>query len=717
MLLNIVAFLDMWKNNQLIAASLSVRFPVAITGSCLACHICQDEDVVDGTLEGDVKNAKVVPTKGAYSIYEQFICQGTGCAPGKGGISWLCEQCALMMDIKQMIANKKFLVDIKRNMVCQCKWGSPALVTTYAAMQHGNYKLDASAQYGAVIDGKQFFTTPSMEEIVANPNVLMQHMVGCYKKTPEGGIATTLTFNAGIANAQNGVKSCRLSVQCIWDEQEDTMSVIGSLPVSETKVTQVDKRPKSKGANRAPTRGAGPSKKPCYGTSSDFAYEEKNSKSTGNVIKFGFPFKDIDGTGEPAELVFEGVLPPGTATGLIDRLALPQTTEPSFCPIRTITEIATCVSATSPEDAENRKALFEIFDTHNMKHKVVDDKIVILDIDTGKERIFKGVSESLVLCGFGDRADKWDWHVVVLRRGRFFLTLYILVVHAPYPGLWVIAERLSVGETVAESTIKTIMVGQDVSAYSHVQSGNILMQRGNWRLEYMHWYIGFSEHSNALQTCVNRVHDKTGPLLHELVEKKFLTMDGVFAGFVRQKNIITAALAAEDVTINNTFIAKISAQHEAQQKLNGVAAPTPYFPGTSLSLGVYGDLRVVVRQYDDMDDEDGDLVSKCTVTPGVVPEMCFEIPSNVLVKVSFDHTRGLHANMVMHATDWDLVHVDENDDEECFGSVEYKVDHWQYEMPDNMCNFESHESHSSLLLRDHETQQTILKMRFNHCPQ
>jgi len=712
MLLNIVDFLKPYKPNALLVASLSVRFPAAISGSCLTCHICQDEDN-----EGVVEKDKMVPTKGAYSIYEQFTCQGTGCAPGKGGISWLCEQCALMMDIKQMIAMKKFSAHVKRNMVCQCQWGSEALVTTYAAMEHGNYKLDSSGQYGALIDGKQFFTRPSMEEIVANPDALVQHMMGCYKKTAEGELATALTFNANIANACGGVNSCRLSVQFIWDKANNTMSVIASAPVSETKVTKVGRKIVTKGCSRGPTRGGGGNKRPCHGTSSDDAFEAHNKKSTGNVIKFEFPFKDTDDTGEPAQMVFEGVLPPGTATGLIERLALPQTTEPSFCPIRRISEIATCVSATSPEDAENRKALFGIFDKHDMKYNVVDDKIVMLDIDTGKERIFKGISESLTLCGFGERADKWDWHVVVLRRGRFFLTLYVLVVHAPYPGLWVIAERLSVGATVEECTTKTIMVGQDVSGYSHVQSGNLLMERGNWEKYYMRLYIGFSAYSNALETCVNRVHNKTGPLLHELVEKEFLTMDLVFAGFVRQKNIITAALAAEDVTINNTFIAQISAQHEAQQKLNGIAAPTPYFPGTLLSLGVYGDLRVVARQYEDMDDEDGELVSNVTVTPGMVPEVCFEIPSDVFVKVSFDHTRGLDANMVMGAKEWDLVYVDQNEDEEDLGSVEYNVDHWQHDVPDRMCRFDDQETHVFLLVRDHETQQAILKMRFNHRPQ
>jgi len=249
MFLNIVEFLNTCKTNPLIVASLGVRFPAAISGSCLTCHICQDEDVVDGTLEGVAEKDKVVPTKGAYSIYAQFICQGTGCAPGKGGISWLCEQCAVVMDIKQMIAKKKFLADIKRNMVCQCEWGSPALVTTYAAMEHGNYKLDASAQYGAVIDGMKFFAPPSMEEIVANPDALVKHMVACYKKTAEGELATTLTFNANIANTHGGVNSCRLSVQCLWDEAHDTMSVIASAPVSETKVTQVGNKIVSKGMN------------------------------------------------------------------------------------------------------------------------------------------------------------------------------------------------------------------------------------------------------------------------------------------------------------------------------------------------------------------------------------------------------------------------------------------------------------------------------------
>ena len=37
--------------------------------------------------------------------------------------------------------------------------------------------------------------------------------------------------------------------------------------------------------------------------------------------------------------------------------------------------------------------------------------------------MLKGVSELLEICGFGDRADYWDWHVVVLLRGRSFVTL------------------------------------------------------------------------------------------------------------------------------------------------------------------------------------------------------------------------------------------------------------------------------------------------------
>jgi len=695
----------MYKHNQLLAASLSVRFPTAIPESCLMCVICQDEDLV-------AAKANVVATKGAYSIYEQLICQGTGCAPGSGGISWLCEQCALVMEIKKMIAKKKLLPDVKRNMVCQCPFGSPALVTTYVATKHHNYKLDASAQHGGVIDGPRFFAPPSMQEIVADPGVLVQHMLASRKMTPEGEMVTTLTFNA----AQGGADSCRLSVQCLWDEEEDTMSVIASAPVSEAKITPVG-RTLTKGMNRGATRGGGPTKKPrVEGTSSEDAFADTNTKSTGNVIKFALPFKDMDGTGEPAELVFEGVLPPGTATGLIERLKSGQTTVPSFCPIRTINEIDTSVSATSPEDAKRRLALFGIMDEHSMEHKVEDDKIVMLNIDTGKERIFKGVSESLVLCGFGERADKWDWHVVVLRRGRYFLTLYILVVHAPYPGLWVIAERLTVGETVETCTTKTIMVGQDVSGYSHVQDGHFLMERGNWGKEYMKWYIGFSAYSNALETCVNRVLEDTGPLLHKLVKEELLTMDSVFAGVMRQKNLITMALAAEDVSINNTFIAKISAQHAAQQKLDGVVAPAPYYPGTTVPVGVYGDIRVVVMQHEDRDDEEGELISQVTTIEGAVSEMVFEIPSSAIVRVKFDHKRGVHPDMVMCVKQLHVVYVEHTEDEELLDTVLYNVDHWAHDVSHDLCKFDSGESHSFLLLRDPDTQQTIIKMRFNHCP-
>jgi len=712
MLLDVKAYLNMYKDHQLLAASLSVRFPTAIPESCLMCAICQDEDVVDGTTVGVAEQPKVVATKGAYSIYEQFICQGTGCAPGSGGVSWLCERCALVMEIKEMIAKKKFLANIKRNMVCQCPWGSPALVTTYVATERHNYKLDASAQYGGVIDGPRFFAPPSMQEIVADPSVLVRHMLACRKMTAEGELVTTLTFNADNANAHN-VIGCRLSVQCLWDEEEDTMSVIACAPVSEAKITPVG-RTVTKGAT---TRGGGGSKKArLQGTSSEDAFEDTNTKSTGNVIKFAFPFRDTDGTEEPAELVFEGVLPPGTATGLMQRLRNGQTTEPSFCPIRTISEIATCVSATSPEDAEHRQALLGILDKHSMQHKVVGDKIVVLNIDTGTERIFKSISESLTLCGFGERADKWDWHVVVLRRGRYFLTLYILVVHAPSPGLWVIAERLTVGETVETCTTKTIMVGQDVSGYSHVESGQLLMERGNWGKEYMKWYIGFSAYSNALETCVNRELENTGPLLHELVEEKLLTMQGVFAGIIRQKNLITAALAAEDVGINNTFIAKISAQHEAQQKLKGIVAPAPYFPGTTVSVGVYGDIRVVTTQHEDSDDEEGELISTVTMIEGAVPEMVFEIPSEASVSVQFIHKRGVHPDMVMCVKTLHVSYAENDEDEDHFDTVLYNVNHWTHNVCAKLCRFDTVDTRSFLLLRDPDTQQTIIKMRFNNCP-
>jgi len=125
-----------------------------------------------------------------------------------------------------------------------------------------------------------------------------------------------------------------------------------------------------------------------------------------------------------------------------------------------------------------------------------------LDVDTGENIIFTNIQAALLVCGFGDRAEKWDWHIVVLRRGRQFLTLYMLVVHAPYPGLWIIAEHLSVGETVGACTMHSIMVGQDVAPAASVTYENFIIKRGLWAEAKMQALLGFSEKSNALQMCL-----------------------------------------------------------------------------------------------------------------------------------------------------------------------------------------------------------------------
>ena len=699
-------FINMCKRDPKLFSSLGIRYPTGIMNAGTSCHLC----LIDGC-EGNI------------AVYEQFKCRGEKCVStlngsGEGAITWLCEKCALEMDIRQMIATKKKLVNVKRNMVCNCLWGSDARVTTYCvkntAKGEARSELTRSEQYGVLFDGvKMFAKKPSMEQIVANPDVLVQHYLDCRKMTKEGEVETALTFNSTIADIHNSEESKRISVQFVWDEDKQVLNVISSAQVSTVKITPVSTAVSKGGV----TRSVNPKRQCTNGTSSKFAGINPTDQPTGNIIEMGMVFEDVEGTGASVELVCDGVLPPGSAQGLMKHLSDVQTqsTVPSFCPVANICEIKTSVNATSPEDATKREIFYDIVRRHNVEYKTVDGFFVVLNTDTGEGRIFKGIAESLMICGFGARADHFDWHVVVLRRGRHFLTLYILVVHAPYPGLWIISERLTVGPTVEECTTMSIMVGQDVAPYTYVSNSQFHLERGLWTPETMSMYMGFAEKSYALERCFNDDVDSSGNLIKSLCQCDLLTMSGVKAGFMREKDITTMMMAEVDDALNNQYIAKITVEHEERQ-IKMDEPMSQLFPGTIISAGEYGMFRVVLRKHGDSDEDEGELVSngKVVIPAGSVPEMRCSVTKEIGVFIELHHFCGSHPDPVKRLTRLHALYVDQNEDEMYLEDLTYNQLSWEHKIGTEMCIFNDEETHCFVIVRNPDTNKVLFRIRFDH---
>jgi len=468
----------------------------------------------------------------------------------------VCEQCALSLDLRQAVATKRLLNaarnttgpgNVQKNMTCQCPWGTHALVETYGVrpMPQGDalFELNREVQYGVVMNsGKLFNEMPSREAIVQDPDALTRHYKACYTTNSNGTPVTGLSFNAKAASSYNLRQSERVSVQIVPGATlpgpagvVNYVEIICSAPVTTTRVTPVVVRPQV--VARSATRSVRP--KGATGTSSKLAGAHQTAQPTGNVICMKVAFPDTEGTGLPVELVCDGILLPGSSKDLMLRLQNMdlQGTKPSFCPISTIGKIRTNVSATSPEHAIKRQMLMDIVLQHQVAYQVVDDIFVLLDVDTGENMIFTNIQAALLVCVFGDRAENWDWHCVVLRRGRQFLTLYMLVVHAPYPGLWIIAEHLSVGETVAACTMHSIMVGQDIAPATSVTYENFVIQRGLWAEDKMMAFLGFSEKSNALQMCLTTDLEDLGGPLYKMGMYNFITMSDVQHGFQEEKKL------------------------------------------------------------------------------------------------------------------------------------------------------------------------------------
>jgi len=700
--------------------SLKLRYPQALLDSQTSCYLCLNDCVENAT-----------------SIYEKFTCQGVAClsagtGSGEGAVTVVCEQCALLLDLRERVATKRLLIvnqnatgsgKVQKNMTCQCPFGTDALVKTYGvkSMPQGDtlFALDRAVQYGAVMNSSMLFKQmPSRQAMAQDPDALTRHYAACYMTNDDNTPVTGLSFNAKIASLYNNMQSERVSLQILPgatlpgpEAKIDYIEIICSAPVTTTCVTPVEvQRPEvTRGDGTRSVRSKGVTRGGA-GTSSNLAGAYQTAQPTGNVICMKVAFPDTEGTGLPIELVCDGILPPGSSNDLMLRLQDMelQSTKPSFCPISKIGKICTNVSATSAEDATKRELLMGIVLRHEVAYEVVDDVFVLLDVDTGKNTIFTNIQTALLVCGFGDRAEKWDWHIVVLRRGRQFLTLYMLVVHAPYPGLWIIAEHLSVGETAEACTMHSIMVGQDIAPATSVVFENYVIKRGLWAEDRMPAFLGFSEKSNALEMCLTTELENLGGPLYELGMYDFITMSDVNRGFQEEKRRKILEFAAADTTLNTQFIAKMVAS--AQEN------PTPdnsHFAGIVINAGKYGMFRVNIKKTAPHDHEDSGVpvtILNVNNEEGTVPQINATAGLAEYVRVELTHFRGMHKDLLEQDTELEAVAIFEESGDEHLHFITSTVGCWNQVMSKPFCNFEDYETYCHWELRDVATKEIVFKI-------
>ena len=617
----------------------------------------------------------------SLAIYESLECQGAACQrpPGAGARTVLCERCALDLDLRKMLAAKTSGPDVKRNFVCQCPKGAEVKTTLYAVTTGGAdnaqrvFPLSQVAQVALVLDGNRLFNEkPSLLALVDDPDALQRHLRSCVRMLGEH-VQYGSTYNSSGMQYSSDAK--RVSVQFVWDEFAQCVRLLAMTPSTTVKITKNGERARTKGT-RGATRSCGP-KKARAGTSSDGAEREMSDKNGEGVVSYLFALKGLEGEDGQVELVCDGVLKASGMAALFQRMGDENlATVLSFCPMATLDSIATNIRVDQEEDAVRKDLFLQICKANGVAVGAENGVYAMTQVDAGRERLFRGVAESLAICGFGERADKWDWQVVVLRRGRTYLTLYVLVVHAPYPGMWVIVERKHVGATVEACTQSFMMVGEDLAPFSEFNNG-VTVQRGLWEEHYMPLYLGFSSKSFALERCLNTRPEDAGLAIAECVACGFMTMEDVKTGFLAQKKRITAKFAQEDLACNNSYIEKMTAEHAAAQLEDGGAAEM--LAGTVLDLGPYGTLGVVVKQHEDKDNEDGETLTRVTAAGN---ELRARVDAKQLVKVHLTHNIGTHAKAHETEMQLQLVYVGQHGDEDVEAApLAWGPGFWTFETP------------------------------------
>jgi len=627
-----------------LVSSIGMRYPAEVrVGNPIVCMICLDEGVEDDS---------------SFAFYEEQYCLGEDCVKSgsNGALTSLCEGCALKMDLMKA-SNKRQ----KRTLVCQCPWSSKVRRRHLAVARISTDQKTLTTQkcfplskdmQSAIVLKETFFTAkPDLEAIIKDPGVVKQHAMASYEKNEHGELVIQNTLNGGVGLNKHEMD---VSLQILVDD--DSVRLVGRTPTTTIDVEMVKPQVVSKGV-----RGGGGLTRGCssgqQGTSSDSVARHVHQKNTDSSLVFTLPFACEAGSADKIEIVCDGVLPPTYIRGLMDNLEDDKNPVyvPSFCPIDAIHHIKTNVVLPFVSMPGQRKqqhadlAAFLGICAANKCEVAVDPanpaKLVIVRLDTGTHRIFKSINESLEICGFGAKATKWTWHVVVLRRGRRFLSLYILVVQSPTPGMWIIAEREYIGHTAQDCVRSFMMIGEDLAPYSEHTNGTFVVKRGLWKKEDMSkWFIGFTVQS-ILERCLTSDPAKYGPLPTACLAAGFLSQHHIKAAFVAQNKRICLEFARKNRDVSSDFLKGLMQEAElAKASASQPAARTRFvLPGHEVEVGRYGRLNVNVRQHDGKYDEEGErLHTVSTVSSSPVPCIKIVCDPELLIKITLHHNMGNH---------------------------------------------------------------------------
>lgn len=567
-----------------------------------------------------------IPGAVSFAIYVRLQCQGASCLydperpNSRSAMTWLCEKCAVDIDINKQGAVELGRDKIKRNFVCQCDESSPCIASTYIVtsspgIPQNVYMASDKGQVSLVLDGKKFFAgMPSMQELVEDPSCMRIHARACLLEQTvypqplmdpikrqrindaafraaawleDGDVGgrwevsyafKTLVlqdcFNMGCFKGYNCV-----SLQMI--KVDNAVLLIAGTPKSTVKM--VDNPGVRFGAKVSRTRGISKGRQ---GAGCDGSMVQESEKNGENTVSFKF---DLGGQGDITILV-DAMLPPGEMMPFLDSLKNEDNFKevPSFIPMAKMDVITTNVLTSDVKKMQEIRAICK----DRCKFDETGEKFALHDVCSGGERIFKSIADVLRITGFGTNAP-WQWQVVMFRQGSVYLTLYILVAQKPYPGLWVIMQKT---DTAVGSTSVRLM-GKDMAPYGEYvdRDHRKTVSRGLWTKHGTEkFYFGFTQESHTLRKCLNRDKNRYGPVLTDLFEAGFLSEQDMDMAFDAQATKETARLADNMMDMGSRFIQK----HTSDEEKRRAAERRRLDAHGRYDMGIYGTIFLNLRRND-----------------------------------------------------------------------------------------------------------------------